>query len=151
MSGPLAGLKIVDLSSMMSGPWATDILGDQGADVIKVEVPGRGDHVRSLPNRSGDMSAMFVNVNRSKRSLTLNLKSADGLTLLKPLVVTAHVLVQNFRPRVAEPPGIGYDDLAAANPRLVYPSMSGFGAPRPPACPRLYHPPIPALTGPTSA
>ena len=83
MGGPLAGLRIIDLSSMMSGPWATDILGDQGADVIKVEVPGKGDHVRSLPNRSGDMSAMFVNVNRSKRFLTLNLKSAEGVALLK--------------------------------------------------------------------
>jgi crotonobetainyl-CoA:carnitine CoA-transferase CaiB-like acyl-CoA transferase len=74
MSGPMSGVRVIDLSSMMSGPWAADILGDQGADVIKVEVPGQGDHVRSLPNRSGDMSAMFVNVNRSKRSLTLNLK-----------------------------------------------------------------------------
>src|SRR6202166_18652 len=97
MSGPLAGLRIVDLSSMMSGPWAADILGDQGADVIKVEVPGQGDHVRSLPNRSGDMSAMFVNVNRSKRSLTLNLKSPEGVEVLKRLVRTADVVVQNFR------------------------------------------------------
>ena len=79
MSGPLRGIRIIDLSSMMSGPWATDILGDQGADVIKVEVPGKGDHVRSLPNRSGGMSAMFVNVNRSKRSMTLDLKSAAGV------------------------------------------------------------------------
>jgi crotonobetainyl-CoA:carnitine CoA-transferase CaiB-like acyl-CoA transferase len=125
MSGPLAGLRIVDLSSMMSGPWATDILGDQGADVIKVEVPGKGDHVRSLPNRSGDMSAMFVNVNRSKRSLTLNLKSADGVAVLRRLVATADALVQNFRPGVVERLGISYDDLAAVNPRLVYLSMSG--------------------------
>src|SRR5260370_4335149 len=150
MSGPLAGLKIVDLSSMMSGPWATDILGDQGADVIKVEVPGRGDHVRSLPNRSGDMSAMFVNVNRSKRSLTLNLKSADGVRLLKRLVVTADVLVQNFRPGVAERLGIGYDDLAAVNPRLVYLSMSGFGERGPGAGQRVYDPLIQALTGLTT-
>src|SRR5258708_11616776 len=148
MSGPLAGLKIVDLSSMMSGPWATDILGDQGADVIKVEVPGRGDHVRSLPNRSGDMSAMFVNVNRSKRSLTLNLKSADGVTLLKRLVVTADVLWQNFRPTVAERRGIGYDDLAAVNPRLVYLSMSRFGQPGPRAGPPVSHPLIQAATRP---
>src|SRR5260370_17096675 len=116
MSGPLAGLKIVDLSSMMSGPWATDILGDQGADVIKVEVPGRGDHVRSLPNRSGDMSAMFVNVNRSKRSLTLNLKSADGVTLLKRLVVTADVLVQNLPPALAHPPPLPSHPLPPPTP-----------------------------------
>src|SRR5258707_11919955 len=120
MSGPLAGLKIVDLSSMMSGPWATDILGDQGADVIKVEVPGKGDHVRDLPNRSGDMSAMFVNVNRSKRSLTLDLKKPEGVAVLKKLVETADVVVQNFRPGVVERLGIGYDDLAPHNPRLVY-------------------------------
>jgi crotonobetainyl-CoA:carnitine CoA-transferase CaiB-like acyl-CoA transferase len=150
MGGPLTGLRIIDLSSMMSGPWATDILGDQGADVIKVEVPGKGDHVRSLPNRSGDMSAMFVNVNRSKRSLTLNLKSADGVALLKRLVATADVLVQNFRPGVVERLGIGYDDLAEANPRLVYLSMSGFGERGPGAGQRVYDPLIQALTGLTT-
>ena len=102
MSGPLSGVRVIDLSSMMSGPWAADILGDQGADVIKVEVPGKGDHVRSLPNQSGGLSAMFVNVNRSKRSLTLNLKAAEGVDVLKRLVRTADVVVQNFRPGVVE-------------------------------------------------
>src|SRR5260370_16610239 len=150
MSGPLAGLKIVDLSSMMSGPWATDIVGDQGADVIKVEVPGRGDHVRSLPNRSGDMSAMFVNVNRSKRSLTLNLKSADGVTLLKRLVVTADGLVQNLRPGVAERLGIGHHDPAPVNPPRVHRSMSGFRARAPPPRPPPPAPPLPPLTRPTT-
>src|ERR1700734_3048867 len=127
MSGPMTGVRVIDLSSMMSGPWATDILGDQGADVIKVEVPGKGDHVRSLPNRSAGMSAMFVNVNRSKRSLTLNLKSPEGVEVLKRLVRTADVVVQNFRPGVVERLGIGYEDLSAVNSRLVYVSMSGFG------------------------
>ena len=73
MAGPLDGIRIIDLSSMLSGPWATDILGDQGADVIKVEPPGKGDHVRSLPNTSGGMPSMFVNINRSKRSVTVDL------------------------------------------------------------------------------
>jgi crotonobetainyl-CoA:carnitine CoA-transferase CaiB-like acyl-CoA transferase len=150
MSGPLAGLRVVDLSSMMSGPWATDILGDQGADVIKVEVPGKGDHVRSLSNRSGDMSAMFVNVNRSKRSLTLDLKSAEGVGILKQLIATADVLVQNFRPGVVERLGVGYDDLSAVNPRLVYLSMSGFGERGPDADQRVYDPLIQALTGLTT-
>jgi crotonobetainyl-CoA:carnitine CoA-transferase CaiB-like acyl-CoA transferase len=150
MSGPLAGLRIVDLSSMMSGPWATDILGDQGADVIKVEVPGKGDHVRSLPNRSGGMSAMFLNVNRSKRSLTLDLKSAEGVGVLKRLIATADVLVQNFRPGVVERLGVAYDDLAAVNPRLVYLSMSGFGERGPGAGQRVYDPLIQALTGLTT-
>jgi crotonobetainyl-CoA:carnitine CoA-transferase CaiB-like acyl-CoA transferase len=135
---------------MMSGPWATDILGDQGADVIKVEVPGKGDHVRSLPNRSGGMSAMFVNVNRSKRSLTLDLKTAAGVTVLKRLVATADVLVQNFRPGVVERLGIGYDDLSRVNPRLVYLSMSGFGERGPASNQRVYDPLIQALTGLTT-
>ena len=146
----MSGVRVVDLSSMMSGPWAADILGDQGADVIKVEVPGKGDHVRTLPNRSGDMSAMFVNVNRSKRSLTLNLKSPEGVEVLKRLVQTADVVVQNFRPGVVERLGIGYEDLSAANPRLVYLSMSGFGDRGPDAQQRVYDPLIQALTGLTT-
>ncbi len=150
MSGPLHGIRIVDLSSMMSGPWATDILGDQGADVIKVEVPGKGDHVRSMPNRSGGLSAMFVNVNRSKRSLTLDLKSAEGVEVLKRLVAAADVLVQNFRPGVVERLGVSYDDLAEVNPRLVYLSMSGFGERGPAASQRVYDPLIQALTGLTT-
>src|SRR5579875_1128818 len=150
MSGPLSGVQVVDLSSMMSGPWAADILGDQGADVIKVEVPGKGDHVRSLPNQSGGLSAMFVNVNRSKRSLTLNLKAAEGVEVLKRLVRTADVVVQNFRPGVVERLGIGYEDLSAVNPRLVYLSMSGFGERGPDAQQRVYDPLIQALTGLTT-
>jgi crotonobetainyl-CoA:carnitine CoA-transferase CaiB-like acyl-CoA transferase len=150
MSGPMSGVRVIDLSSMMSGPWAADILGDQGADVIKVEVPGHGDHVRSLPNRSGDMSAMFVNVNRSKRSLTLNLKSPEGVEVLKRLAKTADVVVQNFRPGVVERLGIGYEDLSAVNPRLVYLSMSGFGERGPDAQQRVYDPLIQALTGLTT-
>ncbi|WP_257013608.1 CaiB/BaiF CoA transferase family protein [Rhodococcus sp. ACPA4] len=150
MSGPMSGIKIVDLCSMMSGPWATGILGDQGADVIKVEVPGKGDHVRSLPNRSGDMSAMFVNVNRSKRSLTVDLKTPEGVAVLKKLVSTADVVVQNFRPGVVERLGIGYDDLSAVNPNLVYLSMSGFGERGPASGQRVYDSLIQALTGLTT-
>ncbi len=150
MSGPLAGVRVIDLASMMSGPWAADILGDQGADVIKVEVPGKGDHVRSLPNRSGDMSAMFVNVNRSKRSITLNLKSAEGVEVLTRLVAEADVVVQNFRPGVVERLGIGFDELSSVNPRLIYLSMSGFGEVGPDSNQRVYDPLIQALTGLTT-
>ncbi|HSV38889.1 MAG TPA: CoA transferase [Nocardioidaceae bacterium] len=150
MTGPLTGVRVIDLSSMMSGPWAADIMGDQGADVIKVEVPNKGDHVRSLPNRHGGMSAMFVNVNRSKRSLTLNLKEPEGVEVLKQLVASADVLVQNFRPGVVERLGIGYDDLAAVNPRLVYLSMSGFGERGPLVGQRVYDSLIQALTGLTT-
>jgi crotonobetainyl-CoA:carnitine CoA-transferase CaiB-like acyl-CoA transferase len=144
------GIRVVDLSSMMSGPWATDILGDQGADVIKVELPGVGDHVRDLPNRHGGFSAMFVNVNRSKRSVTIDLKSPEGVGLLKKLVATADVVVQNFRPGVVERLGIGYDDLSAVAPGLVYLSMSGFGERGPLAGQRVYDSLIQALTGLTT-
>ncbi len=150
MAGPLQGIRVIDLSSMMSGPWAADILGDQGADVIKVEVPGRGDHVRSLPNRHGGFSAMFVNVNRSKRSITIDLKSPDGVALLKRLVATADVVVQNFRPGVVERLGIGYEDLSSVNPGLVYLSMSGFGERGPLVGQRVYDSLIQALTGLTT-
>ena len=126
MAGPLAGIRVVDLSSMLSGPWAADILGDQGADVVQVEPPGTGDHVRSLPNHSGGLPAMFVNINRSKRSLTLNLNSADGVRTLLRLFATADVVMQNLRPGVVERLDIGYEAARAANPRIVYLSISGF-------------------------
>lgn len=150
MPGPLEGIRVVDLSSMLSGPWATDILGDQGADVVKVEPPGKGDHVRSLPNRSGGLASMFVNVNRSKRSITIDLKTDAGRALLKRLVATADVVVQNFRPGVVERLGIGYDDLKAVNPRLVYLSISGFGEKGPYSGRRVYDPVVQALSGLTT-
>lgn len=150
MAGPLAGIRVVDLSSMLSGPWAADILGDQGADVVKVEPPGSGDHVRSLPNRSGGLPAMFVNINRSKRSLTLNLKSEDGVRALLRLYATADVVVQNFRPGVVERLGIGYDAARAVNPRIVYLSISGFGENGPYAGRRVYDPVVQALSGLTT-
>ncbi|MGH3555968.1 MAG: CaiB/BaiF CoA transferase family protein [Mycobacterium sp.] len=150
MGGPMSGIKIIDLCSMMAGPWATGILGDQGADVIKVEVPGTGDHVRGLENQSGGLSAMFVNVNRSKRSLTLDLKKPGGVEALKRLVSGSDVMVQNFRPGVVERLGIGYDDLVSVNPRLVYLSMSGFGERGPASNQRVYDSLIQALTGLTT-
>jgi crotonobetainyl-CoA:carnitine CoA-transferase CaiB-like acyl-CoA transferase len=150
MSGPLAGVRVLDLSAMLSGPWAADILGDQGADVIKVEPPGAGDHVRALRNRAHGLSSMFVNINRSKRSLTLNLKHSDGVAVLRSLVASADVLVQNFRPGVVERLGIGYDDLRSANPGLVYLSISGFGESGPYAGRRVYDPIVQALSGLTT-
>ena len=85
MSGPLAGYRIIELTSMLTGPWATSLLGDQGADVIKIEVPGIGDHTRSVGARRGDLSVNFLNINRSKRSITLNLKDNDATDILKKL------------------------------------------------------------------
>ncbi len=150
MSGPLTGIRVVDLSAMLSGPWAADILGDQGAEVIKVEPPEVGDHVRALRNQVGGLASMFVNVNRSKRSLTLDLKSTEGVQVLKQLVATADVVVQNFRPGVVERLGIGYDDLREINPRLVYLSISGFGEDGPYAKRRVYDPIVQALSGLTT-
>lgn len=150
MAGPLEGIRVVDLSSMLSGPWAADILGDQGADVVKVEPPGSGDHVRSLPNRSGGLPAMFVNINRSKRSVTLNLKAPDGVAALLRLYATADVVVQNFRPGVVERLGIGYEAACAVNPRVVYLSISGFGEDGPYADRRVYDPVVQALSGLTT-
>jgi crotonobetainyl-CoA:carnitine CoA-transferase CaiB-like acyl-CoA transferase len=150
MAGPLDGYRIVDLTTMLSGPWATSILGDQGADVIKVEVPGEGDHTRSLGNRSGGMAAGFLNINRSKRSLTINLKHARGKSLLKKLAATADVFVQNFRPGVVERLGVAEPDIRAVAPNVVYVSISGFGERGPLADKPVYDPVIQALSGLTT-
>ena len=109
MTGPMQGVRIIDLTSMISGPLATMVLADQGADVIKVENPQRGDHVRAAANRRGDMSAAFLNNNRNKRSIALNLKDERGKAILKRLCADADVFVQNFRPGVVERMGIGED------------------------------------------
>jgi crotonobetainyl-CoA:carnitine CoA-transferase CaiB-like acyl-CoA transferase len=150
MSGPLSGFRIIDLTSMLSGPWATSILGDQGADVIKVEVPGVGDHTRSLGNRSGDMPAHFLNINRAKRSITLNLKQARGKEILTELVKTADVLIQNFRPGVVERLGIAESDFRSLAPGLIYVSISGFGEKGPLAGEPVYDPIIQAMSGLTT-
>src|SRR5262245_35469865 len=100
MGGPLDGFRIIDLTTMLSGPWATMMLADQGADIIKVEVPEAGDHVRSLGNQRGGMSAMFLNINRNKRSITVDLKNRHGRDLVRNLARTADAFVQNFRPGV---------------------------------------------------
>lgn len=147
VNGPLEGVRVLDLSAMLSGPWAADILGDQGAEVIKVEPPRVGDHVRSLPNRSGGLASMFINVNRSKRSITLDLKSPDGLAVLNRLVETADVVVQNFRPGVVARLGISYEALSEINPGLVYLSISGFGEKGPYAEKRAYDPIVQAVSG----
>lgn len=150
MPGPLTGIRIVDLSSMLSGPYATDLLGDLGADVIKVEVPDVGDHTRALQNRSGGLSSMFVNINRSKRSLTLNAKEPEGRGVLLDLVSTADVVVQNFRPGVVQRLGIDYEAAKAVKPDIIYLSISGFGQSGPYAGRRVYDPIVQALSGLTT-
>ena len=150
MSGPFEGVKIVDVTTMLSGPWATAILGDQGADIVKVEVPGKGDHVRSLGNRRGGMSSMFLNINRNKRSITLDLKKPEGRDLLLKIAETADVFVQNFRPGVVERLGVGYGDVAKVNPGIVYMSLSGFGEKGPWVHKPVYDPVIQAVSGLTT-
>lgn len=147
MSLPLEGVRIVDLSAIISGPMATQILADQGADVIKVEGPGPGDLVRYLgPQRNGT-NAMFTAVNRNKRAIVLNLKSPEGKAVLLDLVRKADVFVENFRPGAIERLGLGHDALRAINPGLVYVSMSGFGDTGPYAPRRVYDPVIQAVSG----
>jgi crotonobetainyl-CoA:carnitine CoA-transferase CaiB-like acyl-CoA transferase len=125
--GPLAGVRVLDLSAVVSGPMCTQILGDLGADVVKLEAPG-GDTARRLgPPFKGGLSGYFAHFNRNKRSLAVDLKSEEGRALVRRLARGADVLVQNFRPGVAERLGLAYEDLAEENPGLLYVSISGFG------------------------
>ena len=124
---PLTGVVVVDLSQVLAGPLCTMILADLGADVIKVEPP-QGDQSRtSLGTRIGDDSAAFLAVNRNKRSVELDLSTATGRAALHGLVAEADIVVENFRPGVAERLGAGYEQLSAINPGLVYGSVTGFG------------------------
>jgi crotonobetainyl-CoA:carnitine CoA-transferase CaiB-like acyl-CoA transferase len=147
MPGPLHGYRIVDLTSMISGPYATMILADQGADVIKVENPDGGDHTRAANNRRNGFSASFLNNNRNKRSLALDLKRPEAKEVLLRLIATADVFVQNFRPGVAERMGLGEDAVRQVAPRIVYVSISGFGETGPYAQKPVYDPLIQAVSG----
>ena len=124
--GPLSGVKILDLTAMVSGPTATMMLGDQGADVIKVE-PLEGELMRKVGDELNGMTNAFLCCNRSKRSITLNLKNKKGLNILKKLILASDVFVQNFRPGTVERMGIGYENIKKVNPNLIYVSISGFG------------------------
>jgi crotonobetainyl-CoA:carnitine CoA-transferase CaiB-like acyl-CoA transferase len=150
MAGPLSGVRIIDATTMLSGPWATMMLADQGADVIKIEAPGKGDHVRSLGNARGGMSAMFLNINRNKRSLAIDLKSPRGVQAVKELALGADVFVQNFRPGVVDRLGIGEPVLRALNPNLIYVSIAGFGEKGPWSGKPVYDPIIQAVSGLTT-
>jgi crotonobetainyl-CoA:carnitine CoA-transferase CaiB-like acyl-CoA transferase len=147
MPGPLHGYRIVDLTSMISGPLATMILADQGADVIKVENPDGGDHTRASNNRRNGFSASFVNNNRNKRSVVLDLKQDAAREALLRLVATADVFIQNFRPGVAERMGLGEDALRAVKADIVYVSISGFGENGPFAGKPVYDPLVQAMSG----
>lgn len=147
MTLPLEGVRILDLSAVISGPMATQILADQGADVIKVEAPGPGDIVRYLGPAKNGVNAMFTAVNRNKRGIVLNLKSPEGRQVLIDLVKSADVIVENFRPGALERLGLGYHQLKAVNAGLIYVAMSGFGDTGPYAKRRVYDPIIQATSG----
>ncbi|MEM9036787.1 MAG: CaiB/BaiF CoA-transferase family protein [Actinomycetota bacterium] len=138
MSGALDGVKVVDVSAVMSGPLAATILADQGADVIKVEPPMLGDILRHLGSNKNGMSGMFHVANRGKRSVVLDLRQDEGIALLRELAADADVFIQNFRPGVADRMGIGFEELSAGNPGLVYCSISGFGSEGPYSGQRVY-------------
>jgi crotonobetainyl-CoA:carnitine CoA-transferase CaiB-like acyl-CoA transferase len=126
--GPLSGTRVVDLTRALAGPYCTLLLGDMGADVIKIEQPGAGDETRQWgpPFIAGE-SSYFMSVNRNKRSVTLDLKSGQGIEALRRLTQTADVLVENFRPGTMDRLGLSYAQASQLNPSLVYCSVSGFG------------------------
>jgi len=145
--GPLGGYRIIDVTAMISGPLATQILADQGADVIKIENPAGGDHTRASPNRRGGLAAAFLNNNRNKRSVAIDLKHERGRAVLMRLAATADVFVQNFRTGVAQRLGLGEADLRRVAPQIVYASISGFGDKGPMATKPAYDPLVQAFSG----
>ncbi len=147
MAGPLEGIRVIDFTTMVAGPYATMILADQGADVIKVEAPMASDHARRAGYGPRHFTAAFVNNNRNKRSMSVDAKSAAGRESLLRLARTADVFAQNFRPGVMARLGLDEPDLRSANPGIVYLSISGWGETGPLAHKPVYDPIIQALSG----
>lgn len=147
---PLTGIRVLDFSAVVSGPMATGMLADQGAEVIKIEAFG-GDLCRRVGPAMGDISALFATINRGKRSVCIDLKQTGAQPLLRQLVESADVLVENFRPGAMARLGLGYDEVRHWNPRLVYTSITGFGADGPQAQQRTYDSVIQAVSGMAAA
>jgi crotonobetainyl-CoA:carnitine CoA-transferase CaiB-like acyl-CoA transferase len=149
MAGPLSGVRVLDLTGVVSGPLSTMFLADQGADVIKIEPLG-GDITRKSRapiDKSGEFSALFISSNRGKRSLAIDIKSPEGAAAIHKLASTADVLVQNFRPGAMSRIGLGPEQLRKQYPRLIYVSISGVGESGPYAKKRVYDPIVQALSG----
>ena len=146
MAGALEGIRVLDFTSMVAGPVATMMLADQGADVVKIEPP-KGELMRHLSHGPKGMSASFLSCNRNKRSLAIDLKSPQGLEVVRKLIASASVVVHNFRPGVAERMGLGEDAVRAIRPDIIYVSITGFGESGPYAGQRAYDPVIQALSG----
>ena len=125
--GALSGIRVLDLTRVLAGPFCTMLLGDMGAEIIKIETPGQGDDSRRYPPFIGKESAYFMNLNRNKKSLVLNLKHAKAREIFLSLVEKSHVVLENFRPGTMEKLDLGYDTIRSRNPDIVYSCISGFG------------------------
>lgn len=125
--GPMAGIRVLDISIALTGPYAAALLADQGAEVIKVERPGIGDIARYVGVAVNGMSSLYLVCNRGKRSVAVDMQQPAGADIVRRLAAEADVVIQNFRPGVMDRLGLGYDDIAAVNPDVVYASLSGFG------------------------
>ncbi len=147
MAGPLDGITVIDISAVISGPMAAQLLADQGANVIKVEPIQMGDITRIGGFRVDDISAMYASANRAKRSVALDLSNPQGIEVFKTLAAKADVLIQNFRPGAVDRMGIGPDELLAINPDLIYVSISGYGPSGPYRDGRVYDPVIQSISG----
>ena len=145
---PLEGIRVIEAAQMVAGPLAGMILAEQGADVIKVELPdGVGERIRSFGSRRNGMSSVFQAVNRGKRSIVVDSKDEAGRDVMYRLAASAEVFLQNFRPGVAERLGLSEADLRAANPDLVYVSVSGFGPTGPRSGEKVYDYVVQAMSG----
>lgn len=145
-TGPLAGYRILEFGANFTGPFATMLLGDQGADVIKVESP-QGDQIRYSTSARGGISAAFLSTNRNKRSVVLDLKKPAAIAAFRRLVKSCDVVVQNFRPGVVDRLGLGYDDLRKVRDDLIFVSVSGFGSDGPYSKQRVYDTVIQGVAG----
>jgi len=146
MTGPLEGVRVLDLTTMVAGPVAAMMLADQGADVIKVEAPA-GDLMRHFAFGRSGMSASFLSCNRNKRSLAIDIKTTEGLQIIRKFIATADLLMHNFRPGAAERIGLAEDAVRSIRPDIIYVSISGFGESGPYTHQRAYDPVIQALSG----
>ena len=126
-AGPLQGIRVLDFTRVLAGPAASLALADLGAEVIKIEPPGTGDETRSFPPFRAGESHYFLSINRGKKSIVVDLKTAAGVALVKDLAAKCDVLIENYRPGVMDRLGLGYEALSAINPRLIYCAISGFG------------------------
>ena len=150
MPGPLHGYRILDLTTVISGPFATMLLGDQGADIIKVESVSAPDHARGAGYGQQQFTATFLNNNRNKRAISIDLKSSEGRSALLQLAATADVFIQNFRPGVVERLGIDEAAVRKVKPDIIYASISGFGETGPMSHKPVYDPIIQAISGLTT-